>query len=171
MFEEPCGITTQRTTSCEVAMLRPKLGSREVTPSSDKEASSDVAAHCAQEGIKGSKKRHKQCLQGTTTTTSHDDGHDWEVRGSGMRHISTVVHSDKRPTRPPMDHFKRLLEDACPNHIYPVRHRLKDYGMMRSFMTSWSLTWGAKLDEGPDRSNTPPLPEENAVMTVTSSPA
>jgi hypothetical protein len=33
-------------------------------------------------------------------------------------------------------------------------------------MTSGSLTWGAKLDEGPDGSNTTPLPEERAIMTV-----
>jgi hypothetical protein len=38
--------------------------------------------------------------------------------------------------------------------------------MMRSFMTSGSLTWGVKLDEGPDGSDTMPFPEKNAVMTV-----
>jgi hypothetical protein len=55
-------------------------------------------------------------------------------------HISTTTHSDKRPTRPPVDHFKRLLEKACPNHAYPIRHKLKDCSTMRSFMTSGSLT-------------------------------
>jgi hypothetical protein len=30
-----------------------------------------------------------------------------------------------------------------------------DYGMMRSFMTSGSLTWGTELDEGPDRRDIP----------------
>jgi hypothetical protein len=40
-------------------MLRLALGSREVIPSSDKEAPSDVAAHYAQEGIKGSNKMRK----------------------------------------------------------------------------------------------------------------
>jgi hypothetical protein len=35
-----------------------------------------------------------------------------------------------------MDHFKRRLKEAFPNHAYPVRHKLKGYGMMRSFMTS-----------------------------------
>jgi hypothetical protein len=39
-----------------------------------------------------------------------------------------------------MEHFNRLLEEACPNLAYPVRHKLKDYGMMRSFMTSRSPT-------------------------------
>jgi hypothetical protein len=65
-----------------------------------------------------------------------------------------------------MDHFKRLLEEACPNHVYPVMHRLKDYDMMRSFMTSGSLTRGAELDEGPDGSNMTPFTKENAIRTV-----
>jgi hypothetical protein len=54
-------------------MLHPTLRSKEATPSSDKEASSGVTAHCTQEGIKGGNKRRKQCLQGTISTISHDD--------------------------------------------------------------------------------------------------
>jgi hypothetical protein len=87
-----------------------------------------------------------------------------------MRRISIAAHNDKRPVRPPMDHFKRLLEEACPNHAYPVRHKLKDCSMMRSFMTSGPLTWGAELDKGLDRSDTMSFPEENAIMTVYGGP-
>jgi hypothetical protein len=57
----------------------------------------------------------------------------------------------------PIDQFKRLLEEACPNHAYPIKHKLKDYGMMRSFMTSASLTWSIEPDEGPDRSDAAPF--------------
>jgi hypothetical protein len=71
-----------------------------------------------------------------------------KASGSSVRHSSTASCSDKRQARPPTDHFNKLLEEACPNHRYPVRHKLKDCGMMRSFMTSGSLTWGAELDEG-----------------------
>jgi hypothetical protein len=38
--------------------------------------------------------------------------------------------------------------------------------MMRSFMTSGSLTWGVELNEGRDRSDTTPFPKEKAVMMV-----
>jgi hypothetical protein len=58
------------------------------------------------------------------------------------------------------------LEEACPNHTYPIRHKLKDYSMMKSFMTLGSLTWGAELDEGPDGSDAMPFPEENAILIV-----
>jgi hypothetical protein len=71
-----------------------------------------------------------------------------------------------RRVRPPMDHFKRLLKEAYPNHAYHVRHELKDYSMMRSFMTSGFLTWGVDLNEDPVLSDTSPFPMENAVMTV-----
>jgi hypothetical protein len=164
MFEELRDITTQRATSYEVIMLCPAQGSREVTPSSDKEELSDVVAQCTQEGVKGGGKRCRQCLQ--ETTTIRDDGHDWEVGSSGVRHTSVDVHSVKCPMRPPTDHFKRLLEEACPNHTYLVRHKLKDYEMMRSFMTLGSYTWGTMIDKEPVRSDTSPFPEENAVMMV-----
>jgi hypothetical protein len=109
--------------------------SRKATPSRDKEAPSNATAHCAQEGIKGSNKWRKQHPQGTVTTTSYDDESDWEAGGSSVRCISTAAHSNRRLARPPTDHFKRILDEACPNHSYPVRHKLKDCGMMRRFMT------------------------------------
>jgi hypothetical protein len=59
-----------------------------------------------------------------------------------------------------MDHYKRLFEEACPNHAYPVTHKLKDYGMMRSFVILGSLTWGVELDWGSDESDMMPFPEE-----------
>jgi hypothetical protein len=101
-------------------MLLTAQGSKEVTPSSNKEAPSDITVHCTQQGVKGCNKRHKQRRQGTMTTTSHDDGHDWGVGGSCVRCISTAVHSDKHPTRLLTDHFKKVLEEAYPNHAYPI---------------------------------------------------
>jgi hypothetical protein len=48
---------------------------REVSPSSDKEASSNVTAYIAQDDIKGSNKQHKDRPLGTTTMTSRGDDH------------------------------------------------------------------------------------------------
>jgi hypothetical protein len=45
MFEEPHNITTELTTSYEVAMLRPAQGSREATLSNGREMPPDVAIH------------------------------------------------------------------------------------------------------------------------------
>jgi hypothetical protein len=81
------------------------------------------------------------------------------------------MHLDRRAQRQasgetPTDHFKSLLEEAYRNHTYPVRHILKGCGMMRSFMTSGSLTWGVELIEDTGGSNTIPFPGENIVMMV-----
>jgi hypothetical protein len=65
-----------------------------------------------------------------------------------------------------MNYFKRLLEEACPNHAYPVRHELKNCDMMRCFMTSGSITWSAKLNEGSNGSDTTSFPKENVIMMV-----
>jgi hypothetical protein len=45
-------------------------------------------------------------------------------------------------------------------------HKLKDCCMMRGFMTSGSLTWGAEHDEGPNWSDTMLFPEETAIVMV-----
>jgi hypothetical protein len=95
-----------------------------------------------------------------------DDDNDGEVGSSSVRRISTIVCSKKRPVRPPTDHFKRPLEEVYPNHACSVRHKLKDYIMIRSFMTSRSLTWGTELDEGLDGSDTTPFPEKNTIVMV-----
>jgi hypothetical protein len=46
MFVEPRDIATQHTTNYKAIMYHPTQTSREVTPSSDKEAPSDDATHC-----------------------------------------------------------------------------------------------------------------------------
>jgi hypothetical protein len=89
-----------------------------------------------------------------------------EAGGSSVRHTSTITHSDKHQARLPKDHFKRLLKEACLNHPYPVRHKLRNCGMMRNFMTSRFLTWGAELDEGLYESDTMPFLEENTITMV-----
>jgi hypothetical protein len=139
-FKVSRSIATQHTTIYETVMLHPAHGSKEVTSSSSDGAPSDVAIHNSREGIKGGKKMCKQCLQGVMTVINHNDGNDVEAGSSGMRHIPTAACSDKHQARPPMDHFMRLLEEAYPSHAYRIRHKLKDCSMMRSSMTSGSLT-------------------------------
>jgi hypothetical protein len=65
-----------------------------------------------------------------------------------------------------IDHFEKLLEETCPNHSYPVKHKLRDCSMMKSFMTSGSLSRGMEVDEIPDEGDAMPFPRECAVMTI-----
>jgi hypothetical protein len=53
---------------------------------------------------------------GTTTMASHDEDRGWEVGSSSMGCISAITRSGRHSVRTPTDYFKRLLEEACPDH-------------------------------------------------------
>jgi hypothetical protein len=137
-----------------------------VTPSSSKKAPSDGVIHSPKSGAKGGRKRHKQHPQGATTMIDHDNGNCGKAGNSSMGHIATVAHGDRCQVRPSTDHFRRLLEKACSNHAYPIKHKLKNYDMMKSFMISESFTRGMELDKDPSGSDTKPFPGEETVMMV-----
>jgi hypothetical protein len=79
-IEEPCNIITQHATSYNVVMIRQAQGSREVTPSNDKEASLDATIHGVEEGVKGGKNRHDH---DGGDDSDHNGGDDSEAGRSG----------------------------------------------------------------------------------------
>jgi hypothetical protein len=89
---------------------------------------------------------------------------DKNADDSDMGCVATATRSGKRQAQPLTNHFERLHEEACPNHVYPIKHKLKGYAMMKNFMTSGSLTWDRQLEEDPGRSDAMPYPEEDAFM-------
>jgi hypothetical protein len=58
--------------------------------------------------------------------------------------VAAAEHDFKRQAWLPVDHFKRLLEVTCPNHTYPVKHKLKECTMMKNYMTMRSLAKSKK---------------------------
>ena len=58
------------------------------------------------------------------------------------REDSLVAAADRKGGRKPMEgtlnHLKKLLKGLCPNHAFPVKHLLKDYGLMRWFLSRGS---------------------------------
>jgi hypothetical protein len=157
-----CSIATQYTTRKETAELLDIPGSKEATPGSSNTVPSITAVQDAKRGTKGSKKRRKQCPQWVTVVVNYDDDNDKKVDGSGMECVVTAVHSLKRQAWPLMDHFERLLKEAYPNHVYPIKHKLKDCNMRKNFMTSGTLTQSRELGEDSGRSDTMPFLGEDA---------
>ena len=55
---------------------------------------------------------------------------------------SLVAAADRKggqnPTEGTPNHFEKLLEGSCPNHAFPIKHLLKDYGLMRKFLSGSS---------------------------------
>jgi hypothetical protein len=78
----------------------------------------------------------------------------------------TTTDISKCQVQPLTDHFERLLEEACPNYIYLIKHKLRDCDMMKNFMVSGSLTRGIGLDEAPGKSDAAPFPREDVVMMI-----
>jgi hypothetical protein len=71
----------------------------------------------------------------TSRRACHDCRTQWQAPGT----------TTYRPLR-------GLLKEACPNHVYPIKHKHKDCDMMKNFMISGSFTRGMELDEVPDES-------------------
>jgi hypothetical protein len=112
------------------------------------------------EGAKGGKKRHKQHHQETTITTNGNGGISKQVGSSGVVRVTAATGSSKRQARPPTDHFEKLLKETCLNHTNPVKHKLRDCSIMKSFMTSGSLPEAWKLMRSPMRATQHPFPEK-----------
>jgi hypothetical protein len=126
-------VTTQYITSNKVAQLHP-------APSNNREALFNVTINDAREGAKGGWNRHKQHFQEAATVADDDGGNGKHAGSSGVVHLTASACSGKRQAQPPTDHFEKLLEETCSNHAYPIKHKLKDYVMIKNFMASESLT-------------------------------
>jgi hypothetical protein len=68
------------------------------------------------------------------------------------------------------NNFKRLHEVACLNYVYPVTHNLKDYGIMKEFMTSGSLTQERGPEGVPGRGGTSSYPGEGIMIVYDARP-
>jgi hypothetical protein len=62
----------------------------------------------------------------------------------------------KPPKTPPTkDHFEKLLEQPCPNHDTPVKHKMKDCNLMKKWVKGTLRTEGAGGSQNKDRDEEP----------------
>jgi hypothetical protein len=96
----------------------------------------------------------------------HDNGNNKQAGSSSMMRAAAATGSGKCQVWLPMDHFMKLLAETCPNYAYPIKHKLRDYGMLKNFMALVSLARGIEVDEAPDEGVTMPFLGEDAVMMI-----
>jgi hypothetical protein len=72
----------------------------------------------------------------------------------------------KRQAQLLADHFEKLLEVTCPNHTYPVKHKLKECTMMKKYMTTGNLARNKKPEGDSVGKVAAPFLEEKAVMSI-----
>jgi hypothetical protein len=73
--------------------------------------------------------------RGGKSTASNGNARE-EVENSDEELMVTAERDFKWCTQPPKDHFEKILEEAYPHHLYPIRHKLRDCTIMKKFMTS-----------------------------------
>jgi hypothetical protein len=81
-----------------------------------------------------------------------------------QRHGSVLmaIAEEKKAPKPQQHHFEKQLEALCPYHEKPVKHKLRDCRLMRSFLASAPQAEATKrrrddrLDDQRIAANTPP---------------
>ena len=86
--------------------------------------------------LEGMARRDKGAGEGTSNhSAKRKNKKQW-------REDSLVAAADRKGGWKPMEgtpnHFKKLLEGPCLNHAFPVKHLLKDYSLMRLFLSRGS---------------------------------
>jgi hypothetical protein len=116
-------------------------------------------------GIKSNRRGPRWWPHRVTVATSCDEGiNDKEL-------MATAEHDIKRQTWLPADHFEKLLKATCPNHMYPIKHKLKECTMMKNYMTTGTFARSNKPEGDSTGKVATPFPEENAVMSICGRPA
>jgi hypothetical protein len=64
-----------------------------------------------------------------------DISDDEKAGDSGQEYVAATECNFKHQALQSKDHFEKLLEATCQNNLYPVKHKLKDFTMMKKFMT------------------------------------
>jgi hypothetical protein len=105
------------------------------------------------------------------TTSCIEGDEDKEARDSDEEHVSVVEHDFKCQAWQPADHFKKLLEATCPNHAYPIWHKLKECIEMKNYMTMGTFAKGRKPEGDPVRKAASPFSKEKALMSIYGGPA
>ena len=62
---------------------------------------------------------------------------------------TTNCRGGRKPTEGTLNHFKKLLEGPCPNHVFPIKHLYKDCGLMKQFLSGGSNKGEHRKDPDP----------------------
>jgi hypothetical protein len=99
--------------------------------------------------------------------TSCDEGSkDKDAGDSDEELVATAEHDIKHQVWLPVDPFEKLLEMTCPNHTYPVKHKLKECTMMKNYMTTGTFARSKKPEGDSAGKVASPFPEEKVVMLI-----
>jgi hypothetical protein len=97
-------------------------------------------------GIRSNKRGPKWQPQQVVVTTICDEGNNDKNAGDSDEEVITTAERDfKCKSWQPADHFKKHLEATCPNHTYPIWHKLKECTMMKNYMTMGTFAGSSRV--------------------------
>jgi hypothetical protein len=102
---------------------------------SGRTAPPNITVSSTKKDAKGRKKGQK-CCPHHLATMANNGKIGKEIENSDEEFMVATEHDFKWHTRPPKEHFEKILEASCPHHLFPVKHKLKDCTMMKRFMSS-----------------------------------
>jgi hypothetical protein len=167
-IKELLDIISQHTPSKRVDEATLDPGDWEAVPDISRVMMSNIADQGTKKGAKGSKKRRKRRPWWVVVAVGYndDDDNNEKVDDSNKEYVVAIECYVKRHAWLLIDHFRRLLEVAYPNHVYSVNHKIKKCNMMKNFITSGALTKGKEPEGDPGGKGMTPFPTEEAVMAI-----
>jgi hypothetical protein len=101
----------------------------------------------------------------------NEDNNNKDAIDSNEELVATAECDFKHQAWLPRDHFEKLHEVRCPNHTYPVKHKLKECTMMKNYKTMGSLARSTKPEDDSVGKAAAPSLVEKAVMSIYGRPA
>jgi hypothetical protein len=95
-----------------------------------------------------------------------DEGDNDKDAGDSDEELVIAKPNFKRQAQKPADHLEKLLKATYPNHTYPVRYKLKEYTMMKNYMTMGTFARDKKPKGDSTGKAAAPFPEEKAIMLI-----
>ena len=102
--------------------------------------------------LEGKARQDKGISEGTSN-------HSTKRKNKKQQHEDSLMATadrkgGRKPTEGTPNHFEKLLEGPCPNHAFPIKHLLKDYSLMRRFLSRGSNKGEQGKDPAPTADDT-----------------
>jgi hypothetical protein len=118
-------------------------------------------------GIKSDKRGAARLPQRVAVTTSCDEEMNGKDANDSDEELMMVVEGDfKCLVWSPTNHFEKLLQVTCPLHTFPVKHKMKECSMMKSYMATGSLAKVKKPQGSSARKASTTFLVEMVVMSI-----
>jgi hypothetical protein len=103
-------------------------------------------------------------------TSCEEGSNNRDTDDSNEELIATAESDFKCQSRLPMDHFEKPTDVTCPNHTYPVKHKLKEFTLVKNYMRTRTFARSKKPKGDSAGKAAAPFLEEKVIMYIYGGP-